>query len=61
MKGSHKMAIERVLVAIKGRKMKKGKNVGVGAGETHCGNQKIFYHHMRMVTEKLSIATCGWW
>jgi hypothetical protein len=34
------MVIERVLITIKGRKVKKGKNWGggVGGGETHCGN-----------------------
>jgi hypothetical protein len=55
MKGSHKMAIEKVSIAIKGGKQKREKKGG-GGGERHCGNQKVFGCHMGMAIERFSIA-----
>jgi hypothetical protein len=51
MKGSHKMAIEKVLATIKGRKVKKGKKWGVGG----WGEGK----HI-MATKRFFITTCTW-
>jgi hypothetical protein len=51
MRGSHKMAIERVLVAIIWGKMKKGKKMGDGGGgEKHCGDQNVFSCHNHVGT-----------
>jgi hypothetical protein len=43
MKGSHNKAIERVLIAIKDK------------GEGHCGDQKVFNHHMHVAIEKILV------
>jgi hypothetical protein len=61
MKGSHKMATKRILVTIKGGKVKKGKNNGGwGGGERHCGDQNLFGHHTSMATERFLVATWAW-
>jgi hypothetical protein len=57
MKGSHKMVTKSISVAIKGGKMKKGKKQrGLGGGERHCGDEKVFSCHATMVTKNLSVA-----
>jgi hypothetical protein len=39
---------------------KKGKKWGVGGGERHCGDQKVFGRHTSVMTKNLSIATQLW-
>jgi hypothetical protein len=49
------MVIERVSVAIKVGEQKREKKRGVGGGERHYGNQKVFGWHEIMVTENLLV------
>jgi len=54
MRGSHKMATERVSVAIKGGKQRREKNGvrggGDGGGEKYCGGQKPLGRHLTKET-----------
>jgi hypothetical protein len=57
IRGSHKMATEMVSVTLRGESKKGKKNLGVGGGEIHCRNWKVFIHHTGMAIENLSITT----
>ncbi len=46
---------------IEGGKQKREKNPGVGGGEIHSGNRKVFTHHMSVAIENLSVTICKWW
>jgi len=60
MRGSHNMAIERVLVAIKGGKQRRKKNKGWGGRvNTSWRSMGLSLPHV-VVIERFSIATCRW-
>jgi hypothetical protein len=46
MRGSHNMAIKRVLVTIKGGKQRRKKNKGWGGREIHRGDRQVSHCHM---------------